>query len=295
MDIQDSFARVGIFVDVPNIYSNGGQKMRFDVLRQYARTHGMIQRLNAYLSFDAERARTDRDYAERATGFHDVLRDLGFHADVNNIKWFSDPDSGRYSKANADMSMAVDLILQARNLDHVILVTGDGDFVKPLQAARDMGCRVEVIAFDNASQALRKEADTFISGYLLPELIPTNSRETPWGSVGSTVRGFCYYHQPDETYGFFAFLEKLSPLTWLSDPRNPDSPFKAVFFHDSALPVEVNPRNLPNRRMIFEFDIVKSDQGINAENIRLLGSRSVENNTPPKTSQEYTWKSRLMD
>ena len=321
-DITSS-AKVGVFVDVSNVYLNGGQKMRFDVLRQYANTRGMIQRLNAYVSYDADRARSDREYAERATGFHDVLRELGFHTTVQEVKWYYDPETEkRYGKANADMTMAVDLILQARNLDLVILVTGDGDFVKPMQAARDIGCRVEVIGFDSASQILRKEADAYISGYLIPELIPANRRDTPWGTVGSTVRGICYYHQPDESYGFFSFLEKLSPLTWLTDPRNPDSPYKAVFFHDSTLPPEVNPRNLPSRRMIFEFEVDQSDRGMNANNIRLAGSRAGEifprsrpssNASSLSTStlgagnlnagnigtsgfqEEYTWKPKLVE
>jgi uncharacterized LabA/DUF88 family protein len=288
-------AKVGVFVDVSNVYSNGGQKMRFDVLRQYAQTRGVIQRLNAYVSYDAERARSDREYGDRATGFHDVLRDLGYHTDVHEVKWYYDPDTDRrYGKANADMTMAVDFILQARNLDLVILVTGDGDFVKPMQAARDMGTRVEVISFDNTSNALRREADAYISGYMIPELLPTNRRDTPWGTVGSIVRGICYYHQPDESYGFFSFLERLSPLTWITDPRNPDSPYKAVFFHDSALPPEVNPRNLPSRRMIFEFEIGQSERGVNAENIRLLGGRT-EPPPAPKQPTEYTWKPKLVD
>jgi uncharacterized LabA/DUF88 family protein len=291
---NSGLVKVGVFVDVSNVYSNGGQKMRFDVLRQYAQMRGSIQRLNAYVSYDAERARTDRDYGDRATGFHDVLRDLGFHTTVQEVKWYFDPDSERrYGKANTDMTMAVDLILQSRNLDLAILVTGDGDFVKPISAVRDTGCRVEVIAFNNSSTALRKEADAFISGYMIPELVPTNLRETPWGVVGSTVRGFCYYHQPDESYGFMAFLEKISPLTWLTDPRNPDSPFKAVFFHDSALPPEINPRSLPSRRMVFEFEIGQSDRGLVAEEIRLVGGRTESG--PPKQIAEPTWKSRLAE
>ncbi|HEX7974110.1 MAG TPA: NYN domain-containing protein [Anaerolineales bacterium] len=291
---ENGIAKVGVFVDVSNVYSNGGQKMRFDVLRQYAQARGLIQRLNAYVSFDAERARTDREYGDRAAGFQDVLRDLGFHTTVQEVKWYFDPDSERrYGKANTDMNMAVDLILQARNLDLAILVTGDGDFVKPMEAVRDTGCRVEVIAFDNASQALRRDADAFINGYMIPELIPANRRDTPWGSVGSTVRGVCYYHQPDESFGFFAFLDKISPLTWLTDPRNPDSPYKGVFFHDSALPSEVNPRGLPSRRLIFEFEIGQSDRGMVAENVRLLIGRTEQ--TLPKPVAEPTWKSKLVD
>jgi uncharacterized LabA/DUF88 family protein len=301
-------SKVGIFVDVSNIYLNGGQKLRYDVLRQYAEILGQVQHLNAYAAFDAERARTDREYHDRTMDFYDVLRDLGYHTDVQEVKWYQDPDSDRrYGKANSDMTMAVDLILQSRNLDRAILVTGDGDFVKPVQAVRDIGCRVELIAFDNVSQGLRREVDTYTSGYLLPELIPTNRRETLWGTPGSTVRGLCYYHQPDESFGFMAYLDKISSLTWLTDPRNPDSPYKAVFFHDTGLPEGVNPRSLPSRRIIFEFEIGQTDRGLVASNLRLAGKRAESGPAPESTSgagnfpksgknsTEYTWKSKLID
>jgi hypothetical protein len=113
------------------------------------------------------------------------------------------------------------------------------------------------------------------------------------------VRGFCYYHQPDESYGFFAYLDHLSPLTWLTDPRNPESPYKAVFFHDSALPQEVNPARLPSRRMVFEFEIGQSERGVNAENIRLLGSKGDSGSKVDPGNQrnapEPTWKPRLVE
>jgi uncharacterized LabA/DUF88 family protein len=272
MEAAQPYTKVGVFVDVSNIYANGGAKMRYDVLRQVAMSRGTIQRLNAYLSYDAERAKTDREYADRALGFQDVLRDIGFHTEVQEVKWYYDPDTDRrIGKANADMAMAVDLILQARNLDLAILVTGDGDFIKPMQAARDMGCRVEVISFDNTSSALRREADSFLSGYMVPELVPTNRRDTPWGTPGSTVRGYCYFHLLEEGYGFLNFLGAISALTWLVDARHPDSPYKSVFFHDSNLPPEVNPRHLPSRRIVLEFELRQGDKGLIAENLRLPG------------------------
>ena len=273
--ITNGGPKVGVFVDVSNIYSNGGMRMRFDVLRQYAQIHGSVQRLNAYVSLDTERARSDRDYSERTGRFHDVLRDLGFHTTVKEVRWYYDHDTDRrYGKANADMDMVIDMINQSKNLDLIILLTGDGDFVRPMQYVRDMGSRVEVVAFENISQTLRKEADFFMSGYLIPELIPTNRRDRPWGQPGSTVRGFCYYHQEDESYGFLAFLDKISPLTWVSDPRHPDSPYKAVFFHDSDLPDDISPRDLPSRRLIVEFEVEQGDKGLVAENIRLAGARA---------------------
>ena len=286
---NSSFPKVGVFVDAANIYMNGGQKMRYDVLRHYAQANGMIQRLNSYMTFDAERSQTDREYHARATGWQDLVRSFGFHTTIQDVRWSTDPDTGRkYAKANADIHLVVDMISQANNLDHIILVTGDGDFVRPIQYLRNMGCRVEVVAFENVSQDLRKEADVYTSGYMIPELLPTNRRDTPWGSVGSTVRGVCYFHQGEEDYGFLAFLEKISPLAWISDPRHPDSPYKAVFFHDSALPEGVAPRSLPNRRMIFEFEIGQNERGFYAEDLRLAGAKV-------EPAPERTYRSTLVD
>ncbi len=277
--------RVGVFVDVSNIYLNGGQRMRFDVLRHYAEAYGTVQRLNAYVSFDADRARNDREYNDRTTRFHDVLRDFGYHVTIREVQWYYDPNSRRrYGKANADMDMAIDLINQSAKLDLVILVTGDGDFVRPMEHVRDKGCRIEVIAFENISTMLRKEADTFTSGYLIPELISTNRRDNPWGEVGSTVRGFCYYHQEDESFGFLAYLEKISPFSWISDPRLPDSPYKAVFFHDSALPDTIAPKDLPSRRIVFEFEVEQGERGLIAENLRMAGARPQDRNRPSETN-----------
>jgi uncharacterized LabA/DUF88 family protein len=286
---HSGFSKVGVFIDAANVYMNGGQKMRYDVLRHYAQANGMIQRLNAYMTFDAERSQSDKEYHSRATGWQELVRSFGFHTTIQEVRWSMDPDTGRkYAKANSDIHLVVDMISQANNLDHIILLTGDGDFVHPIQYVRNLGCRVEVVAFENISQELRKEADVFTSGYMIPELLPTNRRDTPWGTIGSTVRGVCYFHQSEEDYGFMAFLEKISPLAWISDPRHPESPYKAVFFHDSALPEGVSPRSLPNRRMIFEFEIGQNDRGMYAENLRLAGAK-------PEPIVDRGYKSTLMD
>jgi uncharacterized LabA/DUF88 family protein len=272
---SSSMMKVGVFVDVSNVYSNGGQRMRFDVLRQYAEARGMVLRLNAYLSYDADRATRDKEYADKALGYQEAIRDMGWQTTVKEVKWYNDTDSGkRVGKANADLEMAVDVILQSRNLDLVVLVTGDGDFVKVSQALRNLGNRVEVLGFDNVSQNLRKEVDLFTSGYIIPELIPTNRRKfgteegVIWGQAGSIVRGYSYWHT-DEGYGYFAYLDKITENSWLTDPRHPDSPYKAAFFHDTNLPPEFNPNNLPSRRYIFEFELGEGEKGMYAINIRM--------------------------
>jgi len=271
--IRNRFIKVGVFVDLANI-SRGGQKVRMDVLRRFAEMWGQVIRLNAYLSYDAERAEEDFEYRERALNYQEMLRGFGFHTIVKEVKWYYDPETNRrVGKANVDVEMAVDLVLQAGNLDIVLLLTGDGDFVRAVQALRNTGRRVILVGFDNVSRALREEVDAFTSGYIIPDLVPATWRSgggPAWGDVGSTVRGVCYWHHSEESYGYLSYLREMSTEMWLFDPRHKDSPFEAAFFHDSALPPEINPRNLPSRRYIFEFEIAKNERGIYATNIRLI-------------------------
>ena len=123
--------RVGVYVDVENIIRNGGRGMRFDVLRDLACRDGANAiRLNAYLAFDEGRAERDVDYRNRATRYHFALRDVGFKVIEKPVQWYTNEDGGQVSKANSDLDLAVDLLLQSAKLDRVVLVTGDGDFVQ---------------------------------------------------------------------------------------------------------------------------------------------------------------------
>jgi hypothetical protein len=107
-------------------------------------------------------------YREKARSYQSALREIGYKVIEKRVKWFEDEAGNRYGKANADLDMAVDVLLQSENLDRVLLVTGDGDFVQVVRALQNKGCRVEVLAFDNISEELRREADMFVSGYLVP-------------------------------------------------------------------------------------------------------------------------------
>ena len=67
---KDGGQKVGIYVDVANITRNGGYGMKFDILRDFAcRGGGDPVRLNAYVAYDEERAKTDREYKNRTLNF----------------------------------------------------------------------------------------------------------------------------------------------------------------------------------------------------------------------------------
>ncbi|MDZ7621967.1 MAG: NYN domain-containing protein [Candidatus Competibacteraceae bacterium] len=223
IDIK-SHAKVGVYVDAANISRNGGQRMQYDILREFAcRDYAEPLRLNVYLSYDEERAETNTIYRDKARAYQSALRELGYKVIEKRVKWFQDEAGNRFGKANADLDMAVDVLLQSENLDRVLLATGDGDFVQVVRALQNKGCRVETLAFDNVSEELRRESDMYVSGFLVPGLLPTRGDDytaPAWGAMGSRVRGYCYHHDDNKSFGFMRF--------WSSCRRISGKPIPAI-------------------------------------------------------------------
>ena len=249
--------RVGVYVDTDNITKNGGRGLRYDVLREFACRDGSdALRLNSYTSFDRDRAQTDEDYRRNVQSFQAALRDFGYKVIVKHVKWYVNEDGKRIGKANSDLDMAVDVLLEARNIDRVLLATGDGDFVKVARALQNMGCRVEVVAFDNVSGDLRREADLFVSGYLIPGLLPGESRGSDWGEEGSRVRGLCHWYDGVKGFGFIRYMRSFAGPLWVTDTTRQDSPYASTFVHSSELQrAGISTLELPSRRHILEFTL----------------------------------------
>ncbi len=272
---KTGYQKVGIYIDVANIAQNGGYGIAYDVLREFAcRNNGIAVRLNAYLAYDEERAKIDQEYQRHSLNFHANLRDYGYKVIVKKVRFFFDESGHRYAKANADLDLAVDALLQSDRLDYVLLVTGDGDFLQVIRALQNKGCRVDVLGFRNVSHLLKTESDIFFSGYLVPDLLPVQDEyghplnNIPWGEEGSWVRGVCYTYNKDKKFGFFRLLDSINNGLWITDSRKENSPYKSIFFHSSHLP-EGSEKDLPNRNQIFEFKLSHGDKGLQATDIRI--------------------------
>ncbi len=263
--------KVGVYVDVSNIAQNGGFGMQYDVLREFAcRNNGVAMRLNAYVAYDEEMAKKSPEYRYKSESFHSVLRDFGYKVIVKTVRWFFDEQGNKYGKANADLDMAVDALMQSERLDYVLLVTGDGDFVQVVRALQNKGCRVETLAFKNVSHVLRNEADVFTSGYLVPRLLDTDHSNGD-NDKQMKSRGICYAYYPEKGFGFMRFMKDLSGGLWITDSRKIESPYQTAFAHNSQFPEHFDFSRLPNREMIFEFDLKPvKDKGVQAENIHLI-------------------------
>ena len=253
--------RTGIYVDAENIKMSGGFGMRYDVLVDLANTaNAVMLRANCYLAEDTERTYRDSEYRQKVHSYHDILRQCGFKVIKKTVRRFKDEDGNITTQANADMDLAIDALLQARNLDRIILLTGDGDFLRLVVALQNMGCRVEVIGFHNVSKELREGADSYISGFLVPGLMPIAGAQGE--GADRWQRGTVANYNPDRGFGFFRYY------------RLVDNALRAetVFFHlsKSTLPSD---HFFQEPHRIYEFRVVENPANSNrseAWDIRLL-------------------------
>lgn len=257
-----SIQKVGVFVDTANMYHNGGDKLKYDILRDFAlRDSSEMMRLNAYVTLDSKRSSDDPEYRNKMNNFFSTLREFGYKVIIKEVKWFYDENGTCFAKANSDLDLAVDMLLQSDNLDRILLVTGDGDFVQVVRALQNKGCRVEVVGVDNVSSDLKKEADMFMSGYLIPNLIPCDNQESLWGEESSMVRGLCYYYESTKKFGYIRYLVRNDPNLCLTNNRKyPESPYETAFFHITDMQNQNIASKLPSRELIFKFRLELSDR-----------------------------------
>ncbi len=146
--------RVGVYVDVQNMYYSAKNlyesKVDFKKLLDAAVMNRDLIRAIAYVI----KADTPDE-----SDFFEALRQIGYEVKAKELKEFY----GGQKKGDWDLGMSVDMIQQAKKLDTIVLVTGDGDFAVLVDHLKAMGCRVEVMSFGKSSaKEIREAADNFI-------------------------------------------------------------------------------------------------------------------------------------
>jgi len=147
--------RIGVFVDVQNMYYSAKYlykaKVNFKTILNEALRERHLIRAIAYV--------IKADVKDEAN-FFEALKSLGYEVKAKDLQVFY----GGAKKGDWDIGIAMDTIELAPKLDAVVLVSGDGDFVRLVQHLKHaIGCYVEVLAFKkSSSQKLIEEADNFI-------------------------------------------------------------------------------------------------------------------------------------
>lgn len=157
--------RVGIFVDVQNLYHSAKNiyhgRVNYPELMKHLVAGRQLIRSMAYV------VKSETALGEAA--FFDALEKSGLELRMKDLQVYADG----LKKADWDVGLAVDAIRMSTFLDVVILVTGDGDFLPLIDYLKwGVGRLVEVAAFKrSASSKIQEAADKFINMEEIPRII----------------------------------------------------------------------------------------------------------------------------
>lgn len=152
--IQLSAQRIGVFVDVQNMYYSAknifNAKVDFGKILELAlRERNLIRAVAYVIKADV---RDD-------SNFFEALAKKGYEIRAKELQVFL----GGAKKGDWDVGIAMDIMRMASKLDVIVLVSGDGDFAELVKHSKALGCRTEVMAFmESSSIHLREACDMFI-------------------------------------------------------------------------------------------------------------------------------------
>ncbi|MCL4419421.1 NYN domain-containing protein [Patescibacteria group bacterium] len=163
--------RVGIFVDVQNLYYSARalyeKKVNFGEILRIGTADRQLVRAIAY---------TVRAESPEEQTFFDALAKQGYEVKSKELQTFVNGQK----KGDWDVGMTVDILKMSPKLDAIVLCSGDGDFEQLLYHAKAEGCRAEVISFGRSTSAkLKEEADDFIDLDGLTDSILLEHRPAP--------------------------------------------------------------------------------------------------------------------
>ena len=146
--------RVGVFIDVQNLYYSAKQfynsKVNFAHILNRAVAGRHLIRAIAYV--------IKADIKEESN-FFEALEKIGYDVKSKDLQTFY---TGA-KKGDWDVGIAMDIMRMADKLDVVVLVSGDGDFKDLMEHVKALGCRAEAIAFKKTvSSRLLEVVEDFI-------------------------------------------------------------------------------------------------------------------------------------
>jgi uncharacterized LabA/DUF88 family protein len=156
--------RIALFIDGANLYA-AAKSLGFDIdykrlLKEFG-SRGRLIRAYYYTALVE-----DQEYSS-IRPLIDWLDYNGFAVVTKPAKEFVDSMGRRKVKGNMDIELAVNAMEMADHLDHIVLVSGDGDFRSLVEALQRRGCRVSVVSTVATQPAmvadeLRRQADEFL-------------------------------------------------------------------------------------------------------------------------------------
>ena len=151
--IKHSDQRVGVFIDVENLYHSAkklfGARVNFrQILKDVVGGRKLIRAIAYVIKTEAGEEKH----------FFEALTHLGIETKIKDLQIY-----GEFKKADWDVGITVDAIKISPSLDVILLLSGDGDFVPLVEYLKNYGKQVEIVAFSKSTSSKLKEvADDFL-------------------------------------------------------------------------------------------------------------------------------------
>lgn len=157
--------RVALFIDGSNFYS-AVRMLEIDVdyksMLEAFRSQCHLVRALYYTALPE-----DQEFSS-IRPLIDWLNYNGYSIVTKPTKEFTDNHTGRRKvKGNMDIELAIDAMELAEHLDHLVIMSGDGDFKSLVEALQRRGKRVTIVSSlktnpPMVADELRRQADDFI-------------------------------------------------------------------------------------------------------------------------------------
>ncbi len=154
MSIRNPDQRVGVFVDVQNLYYSArniyNARVKFNEVLDEAVAGRKLIRAVAYV--------VQASMPEEES-FFEALEKAGFEVKRKELQTFA----GGHQKGDWDVGIAMDIVKLMNKLDVVVLCSGDGDYLPLLEYLQMSGQFTETLAFGKSCSGKIKEVtDHFI-------------------------------------------------------------------------------------------------------------------------------------
>ena len=156
--------RVAIFIDGPNLY-NAARALGFDI--DYKRLLGYFSKKGRLIrAFYYTALLDDQEYSP-IRPLIDWLDYNGYTMVTKAAKQFTDSMGRQKIKGNMDIELAIDVMDMSAHVNHIVILSGDGDFRRLVEAVQRKGVRVSVVSTIRSqppmiADELRRQADNFV-------------------------------------------------------------------------------------------------------------------------------------
>lgn len=152
--IKHNEQRVAVLMDIQNMYHSAKNIYRArvnfkEVLKTAVAGRKLVRAIGYVIQTETGEEKT----------FFEALIKMGIETRIKDLQVFY----GGLKKADWDVGITIDAVKLSPQIDSLILVTGDGDFIPLVEYLKGHGRQIEVIAFaKSASSKLIEAADDFI-------------------------------------------------------------------------------------------------------------------------------------